>query len=96
MSSEAIFVCEGYHDRSFLSGWLTVLGCSDPSNGGKTVVLDPSGKRVAGGQFAFHDPSGKFLRGATRRFVSSWKKRCDEAGLGHWWRLSSVRPDYPA
>jgi len=62
VSSEAIFVCEGYHDRSFLSGWLTVLGCNDPSNGGKTVVLDPSGKRVAAGQFAFHDPSGKFLR----------------------------------
>lgn len=45
-----VILCEGYHDRAFLSGWLEALGCTScknkPYRGGN--------KLQGSGQFAFH------------------------------------------
>lgn len=45
-----VILCEGYHDRAFLSGWLEALGCTSckdkPYRGGKPLR--------GGGQFGFH------------------------------------------
>jgi hypothetical protein len=62
--SQTIFVCEGYHDRGFLAGWLTVLGCDDLSVGATGVqkVKDPWGKPVIRGQFGYTDRLKRFLR----------------------------------
>ncbi|MFO1053501.1 MAG: hypothetical protein U1F36_14910 [Planctomycetota bacterium] len=53
MSRHAILLCEGYHDRAFLSGWLEhVRGWSKPeSTSGR--VRDPLGRPLAGGRFGF-------------------------------------------
>ncbi len=64
--SESVILCEGYHDRAFWAGWLEYLGCEDPGrsrgNGNRVAVLDPWGKKVVGGEFAFHSKAGKFIR----------------------------------
>jgi hypothetical protein len=52
---------EGYHDRSFLSGWLLHRGWSDPGRvpSGRVPVRNPvTGKAVTGGRFAFVAASG--------------------------------------
>ncbi len=62
---ESVILCEGYHDRAFWAGWLEHLGCTDPGHrkgGRRGIVYDPSGRKVVGGQFAFHSRSGKFVR----------------------------------
>ena len=59
--SQRVILCEGFHDRAFLSGWLKRLGCHDARRGGG-AALDPWGKRVQGGQFAFLSPDGGFVR----------------------------------
>ncbi|MBK9385494.1 MAG: hypothetical protein IPN34_11855 [Planctomycetes bacterium] len=48
MSRYAIVLVEGYHDRAFWSGWLTARGWVSAKG-----ALDPSGKKVEGGRFAF-------------------------------------------
>lgn len=62
--SETRILCEGYHDRAFWKGWLLKLGCSDaafkPVKGVKAV--DPWGRPVAGGHFAYHSKNGDFIR----------------------------------
>jgi hypothetical protein len=63
--SETVVLVEGYHDRAFWKGLLIHLGCEDLAAGGGTSgirVVDPSGKPVTGGQFAFRSRSGAFVR----------------------------------
>lgn len=63
MTAESVILCEGYHDRSFLVGWLGALGCQDLSEGGRKIpVVDPAGRPLSGGQFGFTDAAGRFLR----------------------------------
>ena len=50
--SEAVVLCEGFHDRAFWAGWLLRLGCTDPGllpDGTRRLVLDPWNKIVADG-----------------------------------------------
>jgi hypothetical protein len=63
--SESVILCEGFHDRAFWDGWLTLLGCN--SDGFKPgtpgfPATDPWGTEVRGGQFAFRSKMGDFLR----------------------------------
>src|SRR5258708_3800323 len=63
--SESVILCEGFHDRAFWDGWLTVLGCN--SDGFKPgtpgyPALDPWGDPVRQGQFAYRSKSGRFVR----------------------------------
>lgn len=58
LDPESVIVCEGYHDRAFLSGWLQWHGCKGLEN---KPYRD--GKKVKGkGQFAFRTPRGGWLR----------------------------------
>ena len=61
MSDETILLCEGYHDRSFLTGWALYLGAQDLALVEKSV-RDPWGKPVTRGHFGFRDPGGRFFR----------------------------------
>ena len=63
--SESVILCEGFHDRAFWDGWLTLLGCN--SDGFKPgtpgyPASDPWGDKVRGGQFAHRSKSGRFIR----------------------------------
>lgn len=52
MSRHGVFLCEGYHDRAFLSGWLETRGWSakrTPSG----AAHDPGGRTIGKGSFAF-------------------------------------------
>ncbi len=65
--TEAVIVCEGYHDRAFWAGLLLRSGCTDPGapsvqGGRRPKVKDPGGKPVEGGQFGFRTPAGGFIR----------------------------------
>ena len=63
--SETVVLVEGYHDRAFWKGLLTHAGCKDKAAAGGMSgvrVVDPSGKPVAGGQYAFESRSGAFIR----------------------------------
>ena len=61
-----MLLCEGYHDRAFLTGWLQHLGCTDlgvmNASGAVRVPVDPWGQTVKGGQFALQTRSGRFVR----------------------------------
>lgn len=58
--SEAVVLCEGYHDRDFWAGWLEHLGCPEPEQG---KVVDSQGEPVKGhGQFGYWTPSRRFVR----------------------------------
>ncbi len=62
---EAYILCEGFYDRAYWAGWLLRLGCIDPGEqpgGPRRRTLDPWGKMVASGQFAFHSKSARFVR----------------------------------
>ena len=60
-ASEAVVLCEGFHDRAFWAGWLEYLGCSARKSG--QDVFDPAGKVVKGeGQFGFWTRSNNFIR----------------------------------
>lgn len=59
--SQTVFLCEGYHDRAFLGGWLKVLGCKSLGEQGVRVV-DPWGRSVTAGQFGYTDPLGRFVK----------------------------------
>jgi hypothetical protein len=62
---ETILLCEGYHDRAFLQGALLWAGCTDPGwapDGSRKPILDPGGRRVTGGHFAFLSKSMSFIR----------------------------------
>lgn len=53
-----VILCEGYHDRAFLSGWLAHLGC-------KTLKDKPyrDGKPLrGGGQFGYRTPNEGWAR----------------------------------
>lgn len=55
-------VCEGYHDRSFWSGWLLSLGCRDARPRPGAPVPDPhTGRTVTGGRFAFKTSGGDWV-----------------------------------
>ena len=54
-----VILCEGFDDRSFWSGWLSYLGCTDPTDRGKKTRKDAWGRPVTGrGRYLFHTPSG--------------------------------------
>jgi len=62
---ESVILCEGYHDRAFWSGFLESAGWRDarPLRGGRLgSAVDPFGKSVGGGDYAFLSPTGAFLR----------------------------------
>jgi hypothetical protein len=63
--SEAVVLCEGFHDRAFWAGWLLTLGCTDPGllpDGTRRPVLDPWNKTVVKGQYGYQSVSGEFVR----------------------------------
>ncbi len=57
-AQQHVILCEGYDDRSFWAGWLTHLGCVDPSAGGRVAVNDGWGRPVRGGRFLFEAAAG--------------------------------------
>lgn len=63
---ESVVLCEGYHDRSFWTGWLERLGCRDARRRADGTLgpppRDPFGVPVTQGHFAFITPAGSFLR----------------------------------
>jgi hypothetical protein len=63
--SESVVLCEGFHDRAFWDGWLTLLGCNSsgfkPGTPGAPGV-DPWGLKVGHGQFAYRSKSSRFVR----------------------------------
>jgi len=64
MKPERIVLCEGYHDRAFWQGALEHLGCRDPGADPvlRRTVLDPGGRAVTRGDFAFDTTGGAFVR----------------------------------
>ncbi len=57
-----VVLCEGYDDRSFWRGWLLHLGCTDPTDRGRTTALDARGDPVRGqGRFLLRTPGGSDL-----------------------------------
>jgi hypothetical protein len=66
LSSQAVVLCEGYHDRAFWTGLLLHLDWADPQRGTSDPVVkvyDPDHKRVAGGEFGFyHQRGASFVR----------------------------------
>ena len=100
--SETRILCEGYHDRAFWKGWLLHLGCSDaafkPGQGVKAV--DPWGRVVSGGHFAYHSKSGTFIRvvpcGGRANVLPEAKARLDMRATKLLPRLViNVDPDVP-
>lgn len=65
-ASESVIFCEGFYDRAFWAGWLLRLGCRDARNqrasGQHDPAVDPWGRPVRGGVFAYLTPSGRFVR----------------------------------
>jgi hypothetical protein len=58
-TKQHVVLCEGFDDRSFWSGWLLFLGCTDPSDRGKKPVKDARGRPVTGkGRYLFRTPAG--------------------------------------
>jgi len=58
-ATESILVCEGFHDRAFLQGWLTTRGWVPWKN----KKYEPLGKLVKSeGIFAFHLPDSGWVR----------------------------------
>lgn len=56
--TQAIVLCEGYHDRAFLKGWLAHLGWWSPQTAEeRSEVRDERGKAAAG-QFILQKPRG--------------------------------------
>ncbi|MBL8897401.1 MAG: hypothetical protein JNM84_07225 [Planctomycetes bacterium] len=53
MSRHSVVLCEGYHDRAFWSGWLTARGWESLKPPQGTTILDPLGRPVKAGRFAF-------------------------------------------
>jgi len=54
-----VVLCEGFDDRSFWSGWLQHLGCTDPTDRGKKLANDAWGRPVKGrGRYLFFTPAG--------------------------------------
>lgn len=104
--SETVVLCEGYHDRAFWKGWLTHLGCSDPSTptGGKTArtkVLDPWKTPVKGGQYAYYSKSTTFIRvvpcGGKSKVLQEAKKRLSDIPTRPLLRLViAIDPDTPS
>ena len=54
---QSFIVCEGYHDRSFFTGWLHRVGCS-----GDRDTKDLSGSRLGGGQYGFYSSEKNFTK----------------------------------
>jgi hypothetical protein len=83
--TESVVLCEGVHDRAFWKGWLEHLGCRDARprlpTGGIGKAVDPFGKPVEQGQFAFVSPSGAFVRvrpcNGDKGVLSELKKRLE-------------------
>ena len=53
--TESVILCEGFHDRAFWKGCVTLLDCVDEKT-------DPFGKEVGKGHFGFRTPSRRFFR----------------------------------
>jgi len=67
MTEERVLLCEGFHDRSFLKGWiLRRAKCSDPGapkgGGPRERVVDHARKPVSEGQYLFHTPTENHVR----------------------------------
>lgn len=58
--AESIIVCEGYHDRAFLRGWLIARGCED----WKDKKYPPQNNRSVkgGGHYVFRTPTQRWVR----------------------------------
>jgi len=62
---ESVVLCEGFHDRAFWKGWLLHLRCEDARprrDSGYGIAVDPFGRKVTNGHFAFRSPAGAFIR----------------------------------
>lgn len=62
MKTERVVLCEGEADLEFWLGWLTSIGCTDPTNEGRKRVLDPWGRPVPPTQGWLHSKSGVPIR----------------------------------
>jgi hypothetical protein len=66
MTTEAVILCEGYHDRDFWAGWLEYLQLQPPDRipgtAGAKPVEDPWGKPIPKGQFCYSTSLGQFIR----------------------------------
>jgi len=64
--TETVILCEGYHDRAFWAGFLEDAGFQDArpkrAGGSRGTAIDPFGKPVASGDFAFLSNAGEFVR----------------------------------
>jgi hypothetical protein len=57
--AESILLCEGYHDRAFLDGWLRSRECKS----WKDKPYPPNNdNKLGGGQFAFQTPKQRWVR----------------------------------
>lgn len=103
MTTETYVICEGYHDRAFWAGWLH-LGCRDPGlrdSGQRKPILDPWGRTVKGGQFAFQSTRGHFVRvvpaGGKERVFERLRVRLSERTTEPVRRLVvNIDPDTPS
>lgn len=104
--SEAVILCEGYHDRAFWQGWLMHLGCTDPGlpPAGSTKrrpIRDPWKDPVTGGQFAYHSKSNRFIRvlpcqGRSNVLPAARLRLSQRATKQLPWLIINVDPDVSA
>ncbi|MEE8525218.1 MAG: hypothetical protein V3T72_14880 [Thermoanaerobaculia bacterium] len=77
-AKQHVVLCEGFDDRSFWSGWLLHLGCTDPSERGKRTVTDAWGRPVKGkGRYLFRTPAGSDVvvhpfQGRRYSYLAKW------------------------
>jgi hypothetical protein len=58
-----VVVCEGFHDRAFLKGWLESCGYRSPEQHQLRTFVDRRGKAAGGQWILFKDPTvGPFVR----------------------------------
>ncbi len=66
MNTENVVLCEGYHDRAFLAGWLESLRLEPPpfisGTAERRPLADPGGKSLEKGQIGYYTPSNQFVR----------------------------------
>ena len=64
--SESVILCEGFYDRSFWSGLLQHIGCSDPGirpdTTARVTFPDPWKVTIKQGQFGFASKSNRCIR----------------------------------
>jgi hypothetical protein len=64
--SESVVLCEGFYDRSFWSGLLQHIGCTDPGKSTgvtrRVKYQDPWNRSVVDGQFGFASQTSRLIR----------------------------------